>query len=341
MPRNNKSFNKSLGLVVALALLFVIPSWMKNQYYLHVAITIFFTIGLAASLRFIMNTGQISLAHAAFVGIGAYFSAVLVKKLGFSFWLAMPMAGMISAFVGALIGYCTLRIKGVYFILVTFGLIEIFRIVFTNFWKPLFGGAMGIVGVPAPVIRLPFLNPIVFSSKVPYYYLALCLCIFSLWIMYRIEKSAIGKVFFSIKQADHLVEAVGVSLMKYKVMAFTIGCFFAGMIGSFFAHYYRNIFPNNFTMWYSTDILVAVIIGGVASFSGPIVGATILAFFSEALSAFRMYQTLVFGLVLIFTILFVPQGFMGLYPRLTPLIKRLSARNVSRAHDVGDRGRVP
>jgi len=79
----------------------------------------------------------------------------------------------------------------------------------------------------------------------------------------------------------------------------------------------------------------------VASFSGPIVGATILAFFSEALSAFRMYQTLVFGLVLIFTILFVPQGFMGLYPRLTPLIKRLSARNVSRAHDVGDRGRVP
>jgi ABC-type branched-subunit amino acid transport system permease subunit len=107
------------------------------------------------------------------------------------------------------VGYILLRIKGVYFILVTFGLIEIFRIVFTNFWKPLFGGAMGIVGIPAPMIRLPFLGPIVFSSKVPYYYLALCLSIFSLWIMYRIEKSAIGKIFFSIIAVETVEKVEG------------------------------------------------------------------------------------------------------------------------------------
>jgi branched-chain amino acid transport system permease protein len=325
---------KTVGLLALIGFLISIPSWTSNPYYLHIVTTIFFTTILTASLRFIMNIGQLSLAHAAFVGIGAYTSAVLVKTLGFSFWLALPLAGLVGAFIGVLIGYATLRIKGAYFILVTFGLIEIFRIIFTNFWRPLFGGAMGIVGVPAPVIRLPFLNPIVFSSKVPYYYLALCLSVFSLWVMYRIEKSALGKVFFSIKQADHLVEAVGVNLMKYKVMAFTVGCFFAGVTGSFYAHYYSNISPLNFTMWYSVDILIAVIIGGAASFSGPVLGAAVLAFFTEALSSLRNYQTLVFGIVLVVTILFAPQGIMGLYPKLNSLFKK----KTSLAKNISDKG---
>ena len=130
------------------------------------------------------------------------------------------------------------------------------------------------------------------------------------------------------------MEAVGVNLMKYKVMAFTIGCFFASVTGSFYAHYYSNISPLNFTMWYSVDILIAVIIGGAASFSGPLVGAAILAFFTEALSSLRNYQTLVFGIVLVVTILFAPQGFMGLYPKLNSLFKR----KPSLAKNIFDKG---
>lgn len=299
-----------------IVLLAAFPLFCRSPYQLHVATSIFYTIVLTSSFRLIMNTGQISLAHAAFMGIGAYASALLVKNAGLSFFLAMPLAGLIAAAAAVLIGYPTLRIKGIYFILVTFALIEIFRIVLNNFWRDFFGGPDGILHIPPPALALPVLGKVVFASKASFYYLALGLMAASLLILRRIERSPLGKIFFSIRQADLLVEALGVATMKYKIMAFAVGSFFAGVTGSFYAHYLTNISPINFNFWFSTDILVAIIIGGAGSFAGPIVGAAILTLISEALSAFRNYQTLVLGLAMIGIILFAPQGLMGLYPQL-------------------------
>ncbi len=293
-----------------------VPLMTQDSYYLHVGSAIALNIVLAASLRLIMTTGLLSVAHAAFMGIGAYTSGLLVMRGGWSFWLALPTAGLMAALVSVPVGYLTLRIKGPYFFLVTFAFAEALRLVFNNFWVSMLGGPRGIVGVPAPDPIALGGWTVAFRTKVPFYYLALALMLVTVAVMYRLDRSRLGKIFGAIRQADALAETVGINILRYKMLAFTIGCFFAGLGGSFFAHSNAVLHADEFGLAAMILMVIHVVVGGVGSVFGPIVGATALTVLSELLRELRQYQVLAYGIALIVTMLFFPQGLAGIPQRL-------------------------
>lgn len=303
----------SFVLVLALA----VPLMTQDSYYLHVGSAIALNILLATSLRLILTTGLLSVAHAGFMGIGAYTSALLVMRAGFSFWLALPMAGLMAALVSLPVGYLTLRIKGPYFFLVTFAFAEAVRLFFNNFWVSMLGGPPGIVGVPPPDPITLGNWAVVFRGRAPFYYLAVFLALLTVVVMYRLDRSRLGTIFGAIRQADSLAQTVGINILRYKVLAFTIACFFAGLGGSFLAHLNSVVHADEFGISVVILIVTHVVIGGAGSVFGPILGATALTILSELLRELRHFELLAYGLALIVTMLFVPEGLVGIPRRLS------------------------
>lgn len=298
-----------VGLV---ALVLAIPLLTQDSYYLHVGVSIALNIILATSLRLILTTGLLSIAHAGFMGIGAYTSALLVMRGGLSSWLALPLAGLAAGLVSIPVGYLTLRIKGPYFFLVTFAFAEAVRLFFNNFWISMLGGPPGIVGVPPPdPIALGGWS-IVFRTKVPFYYLTVVVMLVTVVLMYRLDRSRLGTIFGAIRQADLLAETVGIDILKYKMLAFSIACFCAGLGGSLFAHSHFVIHADEFGIAAVILMVVHVVIGGAGHVFGPILGATALTILSEILRELGYYQMLGYGIALVGTMLFVPEGLIGI-----------------------------
>jgi branched-chain amino acid transport system permease protein len=214
---------RKLGYLIVIVTLAAIPAFSQDPYFLNILITTGIWTTSVWGVRLIMSTGQLTLGHAAYMAVGAYSSTLLVMKAGLSFWLAFPLSGLISALIALLIGYPTLRIKGVYFSIITFAFAEIIRLIIID-WPSLLGGYGGIAGIPSPSSFF-FIR---FTSRLPYYYLILILCLITYVVMVRMDKSRIGKIFSSIHESDTLAESVGINIMKYKLIAFCIGCFFCG-----------------------------------------------------------------------------------------------------------------
>jgi branched-chain amino acid transport system permease protein len=232
-------------------------------------------------------------------------------KGGLSFWIAFPLAGIISAIVALLIGYPTLRIKGVYFSIITFAFAEIIRLIIIH-WPSLLGGYGGLAKIPAPD---PFLT-IRFTSRLPYYYLLLALAIVTYVVMVRIDQSRLGKIFSSIHESDTLAESIGINIMKYKIIAFCIGCFFAGLSGSFYAHYFNFTSPEFFTIWQSIYCLIFVLVGGGGSVFGPLLGSFFLTLIPEILRVAKEYEPIIYAVILILIMFLLPGGLISLPMRL-------------------------
>jgi len=304
---------KALSVVAVGVILFVaIPvAFREQQYFFHILIITMFHIIMALALNLIMRTGQVPLCLAAFMGIGAYTSTVLAIKLSLSFWLSLPIAGIIAGLIGILIGWPTLRIKGIHFAMATFAFGEIMRLIFIG-WVGLFGGANGISGIPAPnPIHIPFLFRIEFESKFSYYYLVVIFLLLTVVIFYRLTHSRIGRACMAIEESEVLSECIGIDSMRFKLFAFSVAAIFAGMVGAFHAHYIHFIGPQQFGFWNSVEYIVFVIIGGVGTFIGPIIGAAFLTALPEFLRIAETWEVVIYGLALIFTILFMPQGLKG------------------------------
>jgi branched-chain amino acid transport system permease protein len=311
---------KAVGLKIGGAVLFAVcagflPLILPGPFHLHVAILTMMYIILSSSLRLVSLSGQMSLAHGGMVTMGAYTSALLAMKLGLSFWLTMPIAGLGTALVATLVGYPFVRLKGIYFSIVTVFFSEMVVLIAQQ-WEGLTGGSGGIFGIPRPgkVAILSFLS-IDFSSKAHFYYLALVMMVVSLAVIYLIEKSRIGLTLRGVKQADSLAESVGIDTRGYKVLAFAMGCFFAGLVGAFFSHYISAVAPDTFGFLFTIYILVYMVVGGAESFAGPILGAFVLTIFPEATRAFKEFVPFFFAAVLIAVIFFVPDGMAGLVGR--------------------------
>ncbi len=243
---NRKRLTKGVALAALIIALCALPSFVTGAYLVHVLITIGINVVLAASLRFIATSGQLSLAHAGMMSVGAYTSALLTVKAGLSFWLAMPLGGLAAMILAALVGIPFVRLRGIYFTMVTLFLSEFIRLIVQE-WKRLTGGASGILDIPRPgPFAVPGLFTIDFSSKAHYYYLILFLALVSLLILYALEHSRIGTTLFSVQQSDSLAESLGVDTAGYRILAFGIGCFFAGIVGAFYGHYYTGINPDSF-----------------------------------------------------------------------------------------------
>jgi branched-chain amino acid transport system permease protein len=260
--------------------------------------------------------GQTNFGPAGFVGVGAYGSALLMMKLGLSFWLALPLAGLVAAIVGTLIGYPTLRLRGLYFAITTFAFQEVLRTVWLRFREP-FGGPTGIYNIPLPdPISLGRVK-ITFDSLPSFYYLTvISLCITVLFFI-RVDRTRFGMTLRAIREADDLAQSAGVNLMRYQVLGWTISCFFTGIAGGLYAHYIRFIDPYTFSMFLTVDIIAFAIVGGIEFAWSPILGAFILVFLGEMLRARGGHYSAFFtSIALVGFVIFFRGG-------ITRLLKRL------------------
>jgi branched-chain amino acid transport system permease protein len=301
---------KAIYLLVLVGLA-AFPAFTQDPYILSILITTGIWTTSVWGVRVIMSTGQLTLGHAAYMAVGAYASTLLTMKVGLSFWLAFPLAGLISSLVALLIGYPTLRVKGVYFAIITFAFAEIVRLLIVH-WPSFLGGYGGIPDVPSPS---PILG-ISFKNRIPYYYLILAVSLFTFWVMVRIDKSRIGRVFSSIHESDTLAESIGINILGYKVTAFCIGCFFAGLSGSFYAHYFNFTSPEFFTIWQSVYCLLFVIVGGVGSVWGPLLGSFFMTLVPELLRVARELEPVFYAVILIAVMFLLPGGLVTLPARL-------------------------
>jgi branched-chain amino acid transport system permease protein len=325
---NRNSLIRLITILAIVCLLFLVPLFIKSNYWLHVLIITGINVLLAVSLRALAHTGQISMGTAGFMLIGAYSSALLAINLGLSFWLAMPLGGLAAAIVALAAGYPFLKAKGIYFAILTVMLAEVCRLI-AWYWKDVTGGSGGLQYIPAPdTLNIFGLITIAFTTKVAFYYVMLVVVIISLIILYRTERSWLGLMWSSINEADTLAKAVGINIMAHKILIFAISSFFMGVAGALYAHYMGSLSPYGipgsvFGFTASIYVLLYMVIGGEARFAGPIIGAFLLTMVSELARSLREYMPLLFGGLLILVVFLMPQGIIGLGSQLSALYHRL------------------
>ena len=296
----NKFLNKktllTFGLILVsyLVLFGLLEAGIINSYYGGIIILTLINIILAVSLNLIVGfTGQLCLGHAGFMAIGAYVSALLTIKAELPFIISIFIGAIVSCFFAALIGYPTLKLKGDYFAITTLAFCEIIRVVLMNINS--IGGARGLSGIP---------NKTTFS-------VAFLFMVITVVVIYNIIHSSQGRSMISIRENEIAAEAMGVNAFKYKMMAFIVGAFFAGLAGGLYAHYMGYIQPASFDFVKSIDYLTFVVFGGMGSISGSILSTTLLTFLPELLRGLQDYRMIIYPLALIILMIFRPQGLLG------------------------------
>ena len=291
-----------------LIFILLLPLLFENNYYYHVIILIYFNIILCSGLYLIMSTGLLSLAQAAFMGIGAYTSALLVLRLGVPFIAGVFAAGFAAALLSIFVGYIVLRLKGVFFALVTFSLNEFIRLIFVS-WVSLFGGVSGIMNIPPPQFSVPFTRvSVVLDTKRSFYCLLTIVTMLVLVVVYQVMKSEFGRVFKSIRDSELLAESTGINITLYRLLAFSMAALFSGIGGSLYAHYLGYIGPQYFSVWNSFDFVVFTVVGGLGHVIGPVVGCIVLTPIPEFLRGLKELHLILYGVILIFFMLFAPKG---------------------------------
>ena len=304
---------RAIGYGILMAFLFLIPFLTTEPFLLHVFCLIGINIIFACSLRTILTIGELNLAHAAFMGIGAYSSALIVMKMHLSFWVAMPLAMVIAGVISVPLGFLTLRFKGAYFLLFTFLFAELVRVLLSNFWIGLFGGVPGITSIPKPSLDLFGLLQVDFTSKINFYYLILILVILTIVVMVRIDRSRIGLILKAISQSDVLAESVGISCTKFKILGCAIGCLFAGLAGRLYSHFVGVITPPDFAIHAVLAPIAYVVVGGAGSVFGPVIGTSFLMVLSHFfLRQFGLYELLIYGIIIVMIIRFMPGGIISI-----------------------------
>lgn len=307
----------------ASVILFILPFFIKTPYLLHILISVFINIIFICSLRFVLITGHLNLAHPAFMAIGAYTTAVLSIKYNISFWLTLPLGVAINLMVAIGLGFIILGVKGVYFFLVTFAFAEVVRLFLSNFFINILGGVSGLLNIPHPRIALFNLFEIQLTTKVHYYYLGLIFMVLSVLILYRLEKSRFGQALHAIGQNDNLVRSIGINVFKHKLSAFVIGASFASLAGSLFSPFNRVICPEEFGVPAGILMVTYLVIGGKDSFYGPIIGVCVLIpLLSFVLAPLGSYNLLILGLTLIVVLVFLREGLVSLPQRILAMNKQ-------------------
>nr|WP_092069160.1 branched-chain amino acid ABC transporter permease [Dendrosporobacter quercicolus]NSL47369.1 branched-chain amino acid ABC transporter permease [Dendrosporobacter quercicolus DSM 1736]SDL86943.1 amino acid/amide ABC transporter membrane protein 2, HAAT family [Dendrosporobacter quercicolus] len=294
----------------AVIVLAAIPLIVDDQYIFHVLTMAGIYAILAISLNLLLgSTGLFSLGHAAFYGIGAYTSALLTLRLELPFVAAFVLSGIITALIGRLVAYPALRLKGIFLAIGTMGFNEIVRLLAINLdW--LTGGPAGLPGIPSPEIF-----GVVISQPRDYYLLILVLAAATYIVFQRLISSRTGRALLAIRDDEIAARSAGIDLTGYKVGAFTLSTFFAGLAGSFFAHYLTYVSPDNFGLNESFAILAMIALGGIGNFTGSVVGAFLLVVIPEAFRFLQEYRELIYGFTIVITVLVLPSGVVGWYPR--------------------------
>jgi branched-chain amino acid transport system permease protein len=300
-----------------------VPIWLKDPYLLNAFITTGIFIVAAMSLNLLLGyTGQLSLGHVAFFGIGAYTSALV--SLGFDVelvgglrvvhepwpvWLGFVLAVLISGLCGYIVGKLSFRVRGAYFVIVTISFAEVVRLVALN-WVELTQGPLALTQIPPMTLGLPGAGYLDFYSKQSNFYLVLGVVAFCYVIISRLVNSRIGRAMVALKENESLAVSVGIDVTGYLVLAAVVSAGIAGAAGSLYAHYLKIIDPDVFLFLYTVTMVIMVITGGKGTLAGPIVGGLIFGFVPVATRKFAApeVQWILYGLFMILIVFVLPQG---------------------------------
>ena len=315
--RSNTEVGRFLAITaVGLLAAGLLPWIAPNQFYIHIGnvacLNLMFVLGLAIIAR----VGQLSMGHAGFALIGGYMSALLAMKAGWSPIWGVLAAGAASAVLAAILGWIILRLRGVYFVLVSFSFGQILVLLALDM-SGITGGANGLIGIP-PMSVFGY----ALSSKLSFYPLALVACgitVLFTWLLYR---SPFGDMLAAIAENPRLTESSGVDTHRYQMIAFAIGSGIAGIAGALSTHYFQFISPDSFTFSESVSYLTMLVVGGRAGVLGPVIGVLVLTPLPELLRSAQGLQHVVYGAILVVSLLFVPDGLASLPRVLTKAVRR-------------------
>ncbi|MEW5912574.1 MAG: branched-chain amino acid ABC transporter permease [Thermodesulfobacteriota bacterium] len=302
---------------LAAALTLALPWLISDRYIQHLLVMSLIFVIFASSWNLLTGyAGQLNLGHAAFFGIGAYTSALLALKLGVPPWIGLFLGGFLAAGSGFVLGIPSLRLSGPYLAITTIGFAEILRLVAMN-WVSLTRGSLGLYGVPP----LPGFFGIQFTTELTFYYVALAGAALALFCFRRLTRSEFGLSLQAMREDEQGAESIGVSTNRFKLTVFTVSAFFGGFSGALLAHYQRLISPDLLSLHETFQALTMTIIGGLGTLTGPVIGAVLLTFLSEGLRFVEDVvkidvRLIIYGALLVVTILFMRGGIVGLWERL-------------------------
>jgi branched-chain amino acid transport system permease protein len=307
-----------LGIVLILGLP-VIPFPQKNLWVRILGYAgLYILLGLGLLIHVGM-AGMLDLGFAAYYGIGAYTCAFLASEhfgLNLPFWLALPIAGLVAALISMLVCIPVLRLRGDYLAIVTLGFAEICRLLFLNL-KSITNGSQGIMGIDKPV-----LGDIVFKTGTHFYYLIFLLIVVFIFLTNRLLKSRTGRAWMAIREDEDVAEMSGINTSRYKLLAFAAGAFLGGLGGAIFASWQGSIFPDNFNLMASINILCLIILGGLGNVYGVVIGALALIALPDMLRGLSDFRMLIFGILLIVMMILKPEGFLTRIPPKLESVKK-------------------
>jgi branched-chain amino acid transport system permease protein len=302
--------------VVVLAVLAALPL-VLDDYYVHLLIMAGIFFLPSAGMNLLLAGGQLTLGHTAFFGLGAYTSGLLALQWGLSPLYGMAVAAALAAVAGYLLGRLTLRLRGAYFVLVTIGFAEVVRLVATN-WIELTQGPLGLPGVPPLDLgRADW----ALTEKRQYYYVMLLLGAVTYVLCARLLRSRFGRALAAVRQNEALAESVGVSAYRTTLVAMVVACALAGIAGAYYGHYTMFLSPELFAFYNTVTMVVMVVAGGQATAAGPAVGALVFTFLPELLRMAAFYRMLIYGVILLLAVMFMPRGIVDALGRLRPPVR--------------------
>lgn len=311
-----KPLPKAIVLGAILAVLLILPQVVKQNYIIHIVINCFIYMTLSLSLNLILGwSGQFSLGHVAFYGMGAYITALLMLRVGLNFWLSALISAVLVGIFSWILCRPTLKLRGDYLAVVTLGIGEVFRLVCNN-WTSLTRGSRGLPNIPNPE-----LFGFVFKSKASFYYLGLVMFLLALLFLSRVNASGYGLALRTIKEDDVAAASIGIYPVKFKLSSFVSGCMIASFVGSFYAAYLGFISPSSFQFSESMSMMTMVVLGGMGSIPGVIIGSAVLTALPELLRSLSEYRLVIYGALMVLMMIFRPGGIWGNKKRMLNIYK--------------------
>ena len=296
-----------VGFIIAFFILMAVPSiFFTDIYQSHLATLICINIIVAAGLNIVKGyCGQVTVGHVGLYAVGSYTAGCMFLYLGSGLWITLPAAIIVTALFGVVMGVPSLRLEGPYLALATLGGGEAIRLFIEN--GEFFGSTYGISSISQPVIfGVPFDTP----DK--YYFIAMPVMLIAVYFSFSVLKSSVGRAFMAIREDQISAAASGINVKKYKLLAFILSAMFAGAAGAVYAHFPPGyIHPNNYTVIEMVTFLAMVVFGGLGHLWGGIIGAVIITIVYDITRPLYQYQLFIFGLTIVFTILFMPKGIGG------------------------------
>lgn len=310
--------------------LFMLPvPWLAaNVYQIYLINFIFVMVILSVGLNIVKGfAGQVTVGHIGLYAIGAYTSAILSLNFGFPFWLALPAAVVAAAAAGMIVAIPSFRLEGAYLALATLGMGESVRLFISM--TDYLGSSLGIGGIPAPEIA-----GITLDTYAKYYYLLLPITLLAIYCSFAILRSGTGRAFKAIREDTISAAAAGINVRRYKLLAFVLSAVYAGVAGSLFAHMTPGyLHPNNFTIIEVVTLLLMVVFGGIGHIWGGVIGAVLISIIFDITREYYHYQMLIFGSVIVFTVLYMPKGIGGIIDKYL-VTKRFIKHRQRKARDV-------